>query len=86
LIAAHQRCGINAKAYLKLELATGFHRLVPAPNEAYSNLFWPGDTTALDAYIKRKAEEEERRKEATFTTTNWFSLSSWFRYLMWRLV
>jgi hypothetical protein len=63
LIAARQRCGINANAYLKLESATGFHRLVPAPNEAYSNLFWPGDTTALDAYIKRKAEEEREEKK-----------------------
>lgn len=36
--------------------------LVPAPNEAYTNLFWPGKTEELDNYI-RKRKEQEKEKE-----------------------
>lgn len=35
-----------------------FYDLVPAPNEAYSRLYWPYDTTKIDGYLK-----EERAKE-----------------------
>ncbi len=35
-----------------------FESLVPAPNEAYCSLIWPGQTEMLDAFLK-----EERRKE-----------------------
>jgi hypothetical protein len=27
-----------------------FAGLVPAPNEAYTSLFWPGDTKEIDAF------------------------------------
>lgn len=31
-----------------------FHALVPAPNEAYTQLFWPYDTAAIDRYVSRR--------------------------------
>ncbi len=34
-------------------------RLVPAPNEAYTSLFWPGDTKEIDAFIKDKRKQEK---------------------------
>lgn len=40
-----------------------FYALVPAPNESYTNLFWPGDTKALDDYIARKKKEEQEAKK-----------------------
>jgi hypothetical protein len=40
-----------------------FHALVPAPNEAYTNLFWPGDTKALDEFIRLKRKEEREAKD-----------------------
>jgi len=40
-----------------------FYKLVPAPNEAYTQLFWPYDTSDLDKYIQqKKMEEREKRK------------------------
>jgi hypothetical protein len=36
--------------------------LVPAPNEAYTTLFWPYRTTALDEYVAQKKAEEARKK------------------------
>ena len=44
------------------ELAA-FHHLVPAPNETYSALFWPGDTAPLDAYIKTRRQEERKARQ-----------------------
>ncbi len=42
-----------------------FHKLVPAPNEAYTQLFWPYDTSELDQYIvQKKKEEKENLKKA----------------------
>jgi hypothetical protein len=42
-----------------------FYNLVPAPNEAYTQLFWPYDTSELDKYIQqRKKEEKEAREKA----------------------
>jgi hypothetical protein len=41
-----------------------YHELVPAPNETYCNMYWPLDTTAIDAALqKKKAEEEEKRRQ-----------------------
>jgi len=40
-----------------------FHSLVPAPNEGYTNLFWPGDTKGLDDFIKEKQKEEQEAKK-----------------------
>lgn len=40
-----------------------FGFLVPAPNEAYTQLFWPYSTKAIDDYVaKRQAEEKERSR------------------------
>jgi hypothetical protein len=39
-----------------------FYELVPAPNEAYTQLFWPYNTEAFDRYIEEKLAEEKRRK------------------------
>lgn len=40
-----------------------FYGLVPAPNEAYTNLFWPADTEKLDEFLKlRRAEEKAAKK------------------------
>jgi hypothetical protein len=39
-----------------------FNRLVPAPNEAYTQLFWPYNTDRVDAYLAQKKAEEKARK------------------------
>lgn len=41
-----------------------FNRLVPAPNEAYTQLFWPYNTDSIDTYIVQKKAEEKARKVA----------------------
>ncbi|MXZ70795.1 MAG: hypothetical protein F4Z04_04715 [Acidobacteria bacterium] len=45
------------------ELAA-FESLIPAPNEAYCALSWPGQTGLLDSYLKdeRRKEREAKRK------------------------
>jgi hypothetical protein len=40
------------------ELAS-FHKLVPAPAEAYSQLFWPYNTDTIDKYIAQKQAEKK---------------------------
>lgn len=37
-----------------------FHELVPAPNEAYTQLSWPYDTSKLDIFIQAKKDEEKK--------------------------
>ena len=39
-----------------------FYKLVPAPNEAYTQLFWPYDTSELDQYIQQKKKEEKKKR------------------------
>jgi hypothetical protein len=40
-----------------------FAELVPAPNETYTSLFWLGDTTYVDEYLReRKKKEAEQKK------------------------
>lgn len=41
---------------------TCFNQLVPAPNEAYTQLFWPYDTAAFDQFIEQKIADEKARK------------------------
>jgi hypothetical protein len=44
-----------------------FDSLVPAPNEAYTNLFWPGDTSNIDKMIqenRQKEREARKRRQA----------------------
>jgi hypothetical protein len=42
-----------------------FHQLVPAPNEAYTQLFWPYNTDAMDRFIADKvAEQKKQRSQA----------------------
>ena len=41
-----------------------FYELVPAPNEAYTQLFWPYNTDAFDRFIEQKIAEEKDRKLA----------------------
>lgn len=38
--------------------------LVPAPNEAYTQLFWPYNTESIDQFIAKKQAEEKARKAA----------------------
>jgi hypothetical protein len=40
-----------------------FLALVPAPNETYTSLFWLGDTSAVDEYLKKKRQEEKEAKK-----------------------
>jgi hypothetical protein len=40
-----------------------FDTLVPAPNEAYTQLFWPYNTETFDNFIAQKIAEEKARKE-----------------------
>jgi hypothetical protein len=42
---------------------TRFAELVPAPNETYSTLFWPGDTDPVDAFIKEEKRKEREAKQ-----------------------
>ena len=40
-----------------------FDALIPAPNETYTSLFWLGDTSPVDEYLKdRKRKEAEAKK------------------------
>lgn len=41
-----------------------FHALVPAPNEAYTQLFWPYDTKTFDDFVAKKLAEEKAAREA----------------------
>ncbi len=41
-----------------------FYSLVPAPNETYTNLFWPGNTNQLDKMIQEKRQQEREAKKA----------------------
>lgn len=44
---------------------TRLDALIPAPNETYTSLFWPGNTTRLDDFIQRKKRiEREAKKQA----------------------
>ena len=38
------------------------HELVPAPNEAYTQLFWPYNTETFDKFIEQKQAEEKARR------------------------
>jgi hypothetical protein len=54
------------------ELVKQFYDLVPTPNEAYCNLFWPLNTEAADKLVReRKAKDNEaRRVKGTMTDRN----------------
>jgi hypothetical protein len=54
------------------ELAT-FYKLVPAPNEAYSQLFWPYNTDIIDSYVAQKklAEKKERAAQSGCSRLEW---------------
>ena len=41
-----------------------FEALVPAPNEAYTQLFWPYDTSQFDQFLQSKVEEEKAKRAA----------------------
>ena len=42
---------------------TVFAKLIPAPNETYTSLFWLGDTSTVDEYLQdRKTKEAAARK------------------------
>ncbi|WP_295384017.1 hypothetical protein [uncultured Thiodictyon sp.] len=41
-----------------------FAALVPAPNEAYTQLFWPFNSQAIDAFVAQKQEEEKAKRKA----------------------
>ncbi|WP_162268096.1 hypothetical protein [Thiohalocapsa sp. ML1] len=46
------------------EQLDALHALVPAPNEAYSQLFWPYDSRAIDAYVAEMKAKEKAAREA----------------------
>ena len=48
----------------KPEEIAAFHTLVPAPNETYCHLFWPFDTTRIDALLKARHAAREAPKRA----------------------
>ena len=45
-----------------------FNALVPAPNEAYTQLFWPYNTDWFDQFIEQKQAEEKAKKAALLAT------------------
>lgn len=40
-----------------------FRKLVPSPNEAYTQLFWPYNTNQFDEYVQKKKQEEKLRRK-----------------------
>jgi hypothetical protein len=48
----------------KPEEIEAFHALVPAPNETYCHLFWPFDTTRIDALLKARHIAHEAANRA----------------------
>ena len=55
-----------------------FHDLIPAPNEAYTTLFWPYRTAEIDAYVAKKqndaaAERAARRAGGVGAASDLFS-------------
>ena len=40
-----------------------FRHLVPTPNETYTSLYWLGDTSAVDNYLKKRKQEEAASKK-----------------------
>jgi hypothetical protein len=44
-----------------------FNQLVPAPNEAYTQLFWPFNTETFDHFIEQKRAEEKTKRAAMLT-------------------
>ncbi len=42
---------------------TAFGRLVPAPNETYTSLFWLGDTSAIDQCLQDRRKKEAEAKK-----------------------
>jgi len=46
-----------------------FHDIIPAPNETYTSLFWPADTTALDKYLLDRAKVEQNAKKSPVANT-----------------
>lgn len=44
------------------DMLDAFYELVPAPNEAYTQLFWPYDTSELDRYIQKKKREDKEKR------------------------
>jgi hypothetical protein len=43
---------------------TAFGRLIPAPNEKYTSLFWFVDTSAGDEYLQERKKKEAKQKKA----------------------
>jgi len=41
-----------------------FFTLVPAPNESYTSLFWPGETKEIDEGVKEQKKREDDAKKA----------------------
>jgi hypothetical protein len=39
-----------------------FGELVPTPNETYTSLFWLGDTSTVDEYLKDRKKKEALAK------------------------
>lgn len=42
---------------------TKFGQLIPAPNETYTSLFWLGDTSSVDEYLKDRKKKEALAKK-----------------------
>jgi len=40
-----------------------FYNLVPAPNEAYTRLYWPYDTSNLDNHLKQEKKKDQEAKK-----------------------
>jgi hypothetical protein len=39
-----------------------FGELIPAPNETYTSLFWLGDTSSVDDYLKERKKKKALAK------------------------
>jgi hypothetical protein len=44
---------------------SAFAKLIPAPNETYTSLFWLGDTSSVDKYLRDRKKKEAEEKKRT---------------------
>lgn len=60
--------GTQVPTLAQFGLRPTVNALVPAPNEAYTQLFWPYDTDRFDRFIEQKQAEEKAKKAALLAT------------------
>jgi hypothetical protein len=55
----------------KPEEIVAFHALVPAPSETYCHLFWPFDTTRIDALLTARHATRKAVRRGPWAMCSW---------------